>query len=68
MLRIIFNVKLIYRSARIPDKIEYFLDFSLKITVSTSRFDHTGLGVAILAAPLEKAALVCHSILEVSVF
>lgn len=67
MLKIVFNVKFTYRSATIPNKIDYFLDFSLKITVSTSHFYHTGLGVAILAAPLEKSALVCHSILKVSI-
>lgn len=34
MLKIVFNVKFIYRSASIPDKTEYFLDFSLKVTVA----------------------------------
>lgn len=62
-LEIGFNVSFIYKNARIPNA-EYFLEFSLKITVSTSHFDHMELGFAVLAAPLEKAALVCHSILE----
>jgi len=67
MLRIGFNVKFVYRGLRIPNKIECFLDISLKITVSTSRFDRASLRVAILAAHLEKAVLVCCRVLEFSV-
>lgn len=45
----------------------FLKNVSLKVTAPPSHFDHVGLGVAILAVPLEKASLVCHSILEISI-